>query len=82
MSTAILMTDDGAERAWWQQEETAWCSFCWQGYAWELHVRCVGCDRPACPCCAAHEGTPAPRCPECASQPPESSAHATKEPSP
>lgn len=51
---------------WWMHEETAWCPCCWQGYAWELHVACVGCDRPICPLCVDHEHADGPRCPECA----------------
>jgi hypothetical protein len=54
---------------WWKHEQTAWCPFCWQGYAWELHVACVECDRPTCPLCIEHgdhEDHAGPRCPECA----------------
>lgn len=71
MSPATLETGDtGArpERGWWVREETAWCPFCWQGYAWELQVVCIGCDRPACPCCSDHAADPGPRCPECAGE--------------
>jgi hypothetical protein len=52
--------------AWWLLEESTWCPFCLQGYAWELHVACVGCDRPTCPLCADHDHDGGPHCPECA----------------
>lgn len=60
--------DDDLWWVWWMHEETAWCPLCWQGYAWELHVACVGCDRPMCPLCVDHEHADGPRCPECAAE--------------
>jgi hypothetical protein len=53
---------------WWKHEATAWCPFCWQGYAWELHVACSECDRLTCPLCVDHHDPHGPRCPECASE--------------
>jgi hypothetical protein len=58
----------GETWVWWMHEETAWCPFCSQGYAWELHVACVGCDRPTCPLCVDHEHADGPHCPECVAE--------------
>jgi hypothetical protein len=52
--------------AWWQLEQSAWCPFCLQGYAWELHVACIECDRASCPLCVDREREAGPHCPECA----------------
>lgn len=69
------MHDDGVQGhapaqwwVWWMHEETAWCPFCLQGYAWELHVTCVGCDRSICPLCVDHEHASGPYCPECGAE--------------
>ncbi len=60
-----------ATLSWWQLEETAHCPFCWQGYAFELHIACIGCDRVACPLCVDREDASGPRCPECVNEPPD-----------
>lgn len=52
--------------AWWQLEESAWCPFCLQGYAWELHIACIECDRESCPLCIDREHAAGRSCPECA----------------
>jgi hypothetical protein len=54
--------------AWWQLEQSAWCPFCLQGYAWELHVACIECDRASCPLCVDREREAGPHCPECAGE--------------
>jgi hypothetical protein len=58
-----------ATLAWWQLEESAWCPHCLQGYAWELHVACIECDRASCPLCIDREHVAGPHCPECAREP-------------
>ena len=55
--------------AWWQLEESAWCPFCLQAYAWELHIACIVCDRSSCPLCVDHEHADGPHCPECGREP-------------
>lgn len=49
----------------WSGHET--CGSCFQTYAYGLEVRCVACDEPICPFCAALHGLLAQRvCPGCA----------------
>lgn len=62
----MTATRDGV--AWWIVEQTAWCSFCWQGYPGELHVTCVVCDGPVCPMCTTQDVARGGRCPECAAE--------------
>lgn len=40
------------QRPWWLGGG-ATCGFCLQSYVLELEIRCVDCDRPMCPWCAA-----------------------------
>jgi hypothetical protein len=57
-----------AATPWWLDEGEEQCPFCLAGYAYELEVRCVDCDRPSCPRCAvvAREVRVVASCPECA----------------
>ena len=56
---------------WWAEGGSERCPFCEQLYFYEVEVRCVDCDRPACPHCVCcerteHLTTVVRRCPECA----------------
>ncbi len=54
------------DRPWWLRGEER-CDFCLERYAYEMEVRCVGCDRPVCPVCAVRVQVRRETfCPECA----------------
>lgn len=51
---------------WWAGGSPEVCSFCLGLYAYELEVRCTGCDRAVCPLCTvAVHSSRAVLCPEC-----------------
>ena len=60
-------TDPPARPPWWAEGGSEICLFCEQRYAYEMEVRCVDCDSPACPVCAVTERITAVvhRCPGC-----------------
>lgn len=49
----------------WEDDAGETCPFCHQGYAYELEVRCVDCDRPMCPLCAVRLRRRRLTCPQC-----------------
>lgn len=49
---------------WWLAEGEESCPHCEQTYAYEAEVRCVDCDAPVCPLCAARVQTRLV-CPDC-----------------
>ncbi len=64
------MGDETAAPApsWWFEGEER-CPFCLGTYVYEVEVRCVECDRPACPLCAVRvRGGAGFLCPDCAGE--------------
>lgn len=54
-------------KPWWLTADDEECPGCFQGYAYELEVRCIDCDSPLCPTCVVRRGK-AVLCRECADQ--------------
>lgn len=63
-------TGRGKAPPWWAEGGSELCPFCEQTFVYEMEVRCVDCDRPACPHCACCDVVESltvmtHRCPEC-----------------
>lgn len=67
------MQDREPELPWWAGGGTERCPVCLQLYAYEVEVRCAGCDAPLCPQCAVEvrASLVTRHCPDCAPAPGE-----------
>ena len=46
------MTTKQRLKPYWLEGDEAECPYCGHLYAYEVEVRCIDCDGPACPICA------------------------------
>jgi hypothetical protein len=59
------MSAPNRDAGWWVEEQSSWCTFCWQAYPSELGRACAHCDGTICPQCAVTAGEVEVECPDC-----------------